>query len=163
MQNITLSNYINPCIKTLIFSLIAIIFIPIEADAQEIEEITVKASYREIKLEKNDGSLLVLNEEELKAQPIKHLEQLSFLIPNLNFALSDGRPRYFQIRGIGEQSGYEGTPNSSVGLMIDDIDFSGQGGISSSFDMEQVEVHRGPQGSRMGANALAGMIYMRSK
>ena len=71
MQNITLSNYINPCIKTLIFSLIAIIFIPIEAEAQEIEEITVKASYREIKLEKNDGSLLVLNEEELKAQPIK--------------------------------------------------------------------------------------------
>ena len=137
-----LSNYINPCIRTLIFSLFTIVFVPMEIDAQELEEIIVKASYREIKIEKNDGSLLVLNEEQLKAEPIKHLEQLSFLVPNLNFALSDGRPRYFQIRGIGEQSGYEGTPNSSVGLMIDDIDFSGQGGISSSFDMEQVEAHR---------------------
>ena len=102
----SLSNYINPCIRTLIFSLITIVFVPIEIDAQELEEIVVKASYREIKIEKNDGSLLVLNEEQLNAEPIKHLEQLSFLVPNLNFALSDGRPRYFQIRGIGEQSGY---------------------------------------------------------
>ena len=148
---------------TLLFSLLTALspFTIMAADA--IEEIVVKASYRETTLENNDGSLMILSEEQLKAEPIKHLEQLSFLVPNLNFALSDGRPRYFQIRGIGEQSGYEGTPNSSVGLMIDDIDFSGQGGISSSFDMEQIEVHRGPQGSRMGANALAGMIYMRSK
>lgn len=148
---------------TLLFSLLTVLspFTVMAVDA--IEEIVVKASYRETTLEKNDGSLMILSEEQLKAEPMKHLEQLSFLVPNLNFALSDGRPRYFQIRGIGEQSGYEGTPNSSVGLMIDDIDFSGQGGISSSFDMEQIEVHRGPQGSRMGANALAGMIYMRSK
>ena len=148
---------------TLLFSLLTALspFTIMAADA--IEEIVVKASYRETTLENNDGSLMILSEEQLKAEPMKHLEQLSFLVPNLNFALSDGRPRYFQIRGIGEQSGYEGTPNSSVGLMIDDIDFSGQGGISSSFDMEQIEVHRGPQGSRMGANALAGMIYMRSK
>ena len=133
---------------TLLFSLLTVLspFTVMAADA--IEEIVVKASYRETTLEKNDGSLMILSEEQLKAEPMKHLEQLSFLVPNLNFALSDGRPRYFQIRGIGEQSGYEGTPNSSVGLMIDDIDFSGQGGISSSFDMEQIEVHRGPQGSR---------------
>ena len=163
MQNINLSNYINSFTRALGLGLLSMTMVPLQIDAAEIEEIIVKASYREIALEKNDGSLLVLNEDQLKAEPIKHLEQLSFLVPNLNFALSDGRPRYFQIRGIGEQSGYEGTPNSSVGLMIDDIDFSGQGGISSSFDMEQVEVHRGPQGSRMGANALAGMIYMRSK
>jgi len=163
MQNITLSNCINSLTRALSLGLLSMTMVPLQIDAAEIEEIVVKASYREIALEKNDGSLLVLNEEQLKAEPIKHLEQLSFLVPNLNFALSDGRPRYFQIRGIGEQSGYEGTPNSSVGLMIDDIDFSGQGGISSSFDMEQIEVHRGPQGSRMGANALAGMIYMRSK
>ena len=129
---------------------------PVIADS--IEEIIVKANYRETLLEENDGSLLLLEEKQLQDQPMKHFEELTFLVPNLNMAVSDGRPRYFQIRGIGERSGYEGTPNSSVGFIIDDIDFSGQGGVASSFDMEQVEVHRGPQGYRMGANALAGMI-----
>ena len=143
--------------------LISIALIPLHIDATEIEEIIVKGSYREISLEKNDGSLFVLNEEQLKAEPIKHLEQLSFLIPNLNFALSDGRPRYFQIRGIGERSGYQGTPNSSVGFLIDDIDYSGQGGIATTFDLDQIEIYRGPQGSRIGANALAGLIYIKTK
>ena len=46
--------------------------------------------------------------------------------------------------------------------MIDDIDFSGIGSVATLFDMEQIEVLRGPQGSRYGANALAGLIYMRS-
>ena len=66
-------------------------------------------------------------------------------------------------RGIGERSGYQGTPNSSVGFLIDDIDYSGQGGIATLFDVDQVEVFRGPQGSRSGANALAGLIYRKTK
>ena len=94
---------------------------------------------------------------------MKHFEQLSFLVPNLNFAASDSRARYFQIRGIGERSGYQGTPNSSVGLLIDDIDYSGQGGIATTFDVNQIEVFRGPQGARIGANALAGLIYIQTK
>ena len=129
----------------------------------EIEEIIVKASWRETKLEKADASIFVIGQEVLIDQPVKHFEQLTQMIPNLNWAGGSSRPRYFQIRGIGERSGYEGTPNSSVGFIIDDIDFSGLGGIATSFDLEQVEVHRGPQGLRMGANALAGLIYMQSK
>jgi len=129
----------------------------------EIEEIIVKASWRETKLEKADASIFVIGQEVLIDQPVKHFEQLTQMIPNLNWAGGSSRPRYFQIRGIGERSGYEGTPNSSVGFIIDDIDFSGLGGIATTFDLEQVEVHRGPQGLRMGANALAGLIYMQSK
>ena len=129
----------------------------------EIEEIIVQASWRETKLEKADASIFVIDQEVLIDQPVKHFEQLTLLIPNLNWAGGSSRPRYFQIRGIGERSGYEGTPNSSVGFIIDDIDFSGLGGIATTFDLEQVEVHRGPQGLRMGANALAGLIYMQSK
>ena len=129
----------------------------------EIEEIIVKASWRTTKLEKTDTSIFVIDREALTDQPIKHFEQLTLLIPNLNWAGGSSRPRYFQIRGIGERSGYEGTPNSSVGFILDDIDFSGQGGIATTFDLEQIEVHRGPQGLRMGANALAGLIYIQSK
>ena len=88
---------------------------------------------------------------------------MSYLIPNLNFAASDSRARHFQIREVGERSGYERTPNSAVGFLIDDIDYSGQGGIATTFDVDQIEVHRGPQGSRIGSNAMAGLIYIKTK
>ena len=131
--------------------------------AEEIEEIIIKADWREAPITDGDTSTFVLSDNEIKTQPIKHFENLSYLVPNLNFAASDSRARYFQIRGIGERSGYLGTPNSSVGFLIDDVDYSGQGGIATLFDVEQVEVIRGPQASRIGANALAGLIYIKTK
>ena len=129
----------------------------------DIEEVIIKGDWREIKLVEEDSSVLVLSSKELELAPIKHFENLSYLIPNLNFAASDSRARHFQIRGIGERSGYERTPNSAVGFLIDDIDYSGQGGIATTFDVDQIEVHRGPQGSRIGSNAMAGLIYIKTK
>ena len=129
----------------------------------EIEEVVVKADWRDVNLLEQDSSAVVLDEKTLKKEPIKHFESLSYLIPNLNFAASDSRARYFQIRGIGERSGYQGTPNTSVAFLIDDVDYSGQGGIATTFDIDQIEVYRGPQGSRIGANALAGLIYIKTK
>jgi outer membrane receptor protein involved in Fe transport len=129
----------------------------------DIEEVIVKGDWREVKLIEEDSSVFVLSSKELELAPIKHFENLSYLIPNLNFAASDSRARYFQIRGIGEREGYERTPNSAVGFLIDDIDYSGQGGIATTFDVDQIEVHRGPQGSRIGSNAMAGLIYIKTK
>ena len=131
--------------------------------SDEIEEVIIKSDYRQTALDNEDSSVFILNAEEIKGEPIKHFENLSYLIPNLNFAASDSRARYFQIRGIGERSGYLGTPNTSVGFLIDDVDYSGQGGIATTFDVDQIEVLRGPQGSRIGANALAGLIYVKTK
>ena len=131
--------------------------------SQDIEEVIVKGEYREKSISEEDSSIVIIQSEKIKSQAIKHFQQLSYLVPNLNYAASDSRARYFQIRGIGERSGYQGTPNSSVGFLIDDIDYSGQGGIATLFDVDQVEVFRGPQGSRTGANALAGLIYIKTK
>ena len=130
---------------------------------ETIDEIVVNGDWRQEEINKKNSSLIVFSEEDINKKQYKHFEDLTYAVPNLNFAASDSRPRYFQIRGIGERSGYEGTPNSSVGFLIDNIDFSGQGGIASSYDIDQVEIYRGPQGSRMGANALAGMIYIKTK
>ena len=131
--------------------------------SQDVEEIIVKGDWREINVLEEDSSIVILNNHIIESQPIKHFENLSYLVPNLNFAASDSRARHFQIRGIGERSGYERTPNSAVGFLIDDIDYSGQGGIATTFDVDQIEVHRGPQGSRIGSNALAGLIYIKTK
>ena len=139
------------------------IFFSVTVFSQTIEEIVVKGDWREKNVLEEDSSIVVLNSQIIESQPIKHFENLSYLVPNLNFAASDSRARHFQIRGIGERSGYERTPNSAVGFLIDDIDYSGQGGIATTFDVDQIEVHRGPQGSRIGSNALAGLIYIRTK
>ena len=139
------------------------IFLSITSFSQDIEEIIVKGDWREINVLEEDSSIVILNNQIIESQPIKHFENLSYLVPSLNFAASDSRARHFQIRGIGERSGYERTPNSAVGFLIDDIDYSGQGGIATTFDVDQIEVHRGPQGSRIGSNALAGLIYIKTK
>ena len=148
--------------KSIFFSLLFIL-ISIDLLSEDIEEIIVKGNWREAKALQESSSIVILNKRILESQPVKHFENLSYLVPNLNFAASDSRARHFQIRGIGERSGYERTPNSAVGFLIDDIDYSGQGGIATTFDVEQIEVHRGPQGSRIGSNALAGLIYVKTK
>jgi len=147
-----------------IFLLVLLInLLSLGISAQTIEEILIKGDWREVSILEEDSSVVVLDEALIQSQPIKHFENLSYLVPNLNFAASDSRARYFQIRGIGERSGYERTPNSAVGFLIDDIDYSGQGGIATTFDVDQIEIYRGPQGSRIGSNALAGLIYIKTK
>jgi len=61
------------------------------------------------------------------------------LVPNLNWAGDTSRPRYFQIRGIGELQQYQGAPNPSVGFLIDDIDFSGLGTAATLFDVDHID------------------------
>ena len=150
-------------IRTSLFITLFVSFFSSQIISETIEEIIIKGDWRQTSADQEDSSVFVLDEEIIKSQPLKHFEQLSYLVPNLNFAASDSRARYFQIRGIGERSGYQGTPNSSVGFLIDDIDYSGQGGIATTFDLDQIEIYRGPQGSRIGANALAGLIYIKTK
>lgn len=104
----------------------------------------------------------MLNAATLREAGQQHIEDVLALIPNLNWAGGTARPRYFQIRGIGELEQYQGAPNPSVGLLIDDIDFSGLGSAATLFDIDHIEVLRGPQGVRYGANALGGLIYAQS-
>ena len=78
--------------------------------------------------------------------------------PNVNFASGSQRARYYQIRGIGERSQFQEPINPSVGVIIDDVDFTGIGSVASLFDVQQAEIFRGPQGTRFGANAIAGMM-----
>jgi iron complex outermembrane recepter protein len=129
---------------------------------EALEEIVVTADFRERPADEMAASITVLDTDSIEQLAVQHFEEMVFFVPNLNWSGDGNRARYFQIRGVGELEQYEGAPNPSVGFIIDDIDFSGIGTIATLFDIEQIEVLRGPQGSRYGAQALAGLIYVQS-
>ncbi|MCY4156801.1 MAG: TonB-dependent receptor [Gammaproteobacteria bacterium] len=131
--------------------------------ASALEEVVVTASLKEMRSLDLPSSVTVLDAQAIRNSAVQHFEELAQLTPNLHWAGGSSRARYFQVRGIGERSQYEGAPNPSVGFLLDDIDFSAIGGVATRFDLGSVEILRGPQGTRYGANALAGLIYARSR
>ena len=135
-----------------------------QADLQEpLEEVIVHASLWGESVATLPASATILDSRTLQTAGVQHFEDVLGLIPNLNWSAGTSRPRYFQLRGIGELDQYQGAPNASVGFLIDDIDYSGIGMPATLFDTQQVEVLRGPQGTVYGANALAGLISVRTK
>jgi iron complex outermembrane receptor protein len=139
-----------------------LLVVPASVLAQAIEEIVVTADFRERPASEMPASVTVLDAAEVEQLAVQHFEELINVVPNLNWSGDGHRARYLQIRGVGELEQYQGAPNPSVGFLIDDIDFSGIGTIATTFDIDRIEVLRGPQGTRYGANALAGLVYVQS-
>jgi len=130
--------------------------------AEALDEIIVTADFRERPVRELPASVTVLDTEAIESLAVQHFEELVNVVPNLNWSGDGHRARYLQIRGVGELEQYQGAPNPSVGFLIDDIDFSGIGTVATLFDVYRIEVLRGPQGTRYGANALAGLVYVQS-
>ena len=126
-----------------------------------LHEVVVTATFRETELLDLSGATTVVDESTVKARSATHLDEILNAAPNVNFAAGASRGRYIQIRGIGERSQFVDPVNPSVGMVVDGIDLSGMGNAGTLFDVRQVEVLRGPQGTRFGANALAGMVNIR--
>ena len=126
-----------------------------------LEEIVV-SGYRLTSPLELDASLSLFDQETIRLATVEHFEELVQMVPNMNLSGEGSRARYFQLRGVGEREQYEGAPNPSVGYIIDDIDLSGIGGVASLYDIQQVEILRGPQSARYGSSALAGVVYVRS-
>ncbi|PLW82970.1 TonB-dependent receptor [Kineobactrum sediminis] len=143
--------------KHLALSLTPLLCAPL-AWSSELEEIRVTADFRQTAAALYPASLTVVDATTIKDRAAQHLEEVLNLAPNVNFAAGASRSRYLQIRGIGERSQFVDPINPSVGLTIDNINFSGIGNAATLFDVEQVEVLRGPQGTRFGAYGLAGMV-----
>ncbi|NMP15277.1 TonB-dependent receptor [Thalassotalea sp. Y01] len=134
-----------------------------ENDDIETITITVTGDYRDQNVQTMASSLSVIDESDIAIRNAQNLEEIVLATPNVNFSSGSNRARYYQIRGIGERSQFQEPINPSVGIIIDEVDFTGIGSVSSMFDIAQVEVFRGPQGTKFGANALAGVINMVSK
>ena len=125
-----------------------------------IEEVIVTADFRRNPLDSIAASISVLDAALMQQKNALHLEDVLLNAPNVNMAGGSSRARYVQLRGIGETGQFAEPLNSSVGMLIDGVDFSGIGAAAMLYDIEQVEILLGPQGTRYGSNALAGLINL---
>ncbi len=133
------------------------------ADESPLDEIVVTAELRDRELRNLPASATVLEARTLEMAGVQHFQDVLGLVPNLNWSAGTSRPRFFQLRGIGELEQWQGAPNPSVGFLIDGVDFSGIGMPATLADVQSIEVLRGPQGTTYGANALAGLIAVSTR
>jgi iron complex outermembrane receptor protein len=130
-----------------------------QTEANQLPSTIVTGSLWESELERTTASVTVIDQARLATNGTQHFEDIVNAIPNLTWTGGSSRPRYIQIRGIGENSQFEGeTPDSAVRFLIDDLDLTGLGTVGNLFDVQQVEVLRGPQAGAFGANAAGGVI-----
>ena len=144
--------------RTCGLALLALIACAVTGGEDDVPEIVVTAQLRDTALEHVPSSVTVLTENVIAQREAQHLEEIMAVSPNVNLSSGGSRARFIQIRGIGERGQFAEPLNSSVGVLVDGVDFSGAATAATLFDIQQVEILRGPQGTLYGANALAGLV-----
>ena len=122
----------------------------------QLEEIIVTAQKRAESLQDVPISMTAVSGEKLDDAGITSFEQLSEFVPNLSIA-ENAVNTIITMRGIsvGANQSFE----QSVGVYVDGIHYGKSRQIRTGlFDLEQIEVLRGPQGILFGKNTLAGAI-----
>lgn len=148
--------------STLIFSVSTVYAQDEDKKDNEEKVITVYGALSETPLSEMASSISVLDDEEIQRRQAQHLEDLFNATANVNFASGASRGRFVQIRGIGERSQFVDPISPSVGYLVDGIDYSGLFAGASTFDVQQIEIFKGPNSARFGAEGLAGMINVLS-
>ena len=122
--------------------------------------VVVTAQKREQKLQDVPMAITVAGAAQLERQQITTVRDLDRVSPAVTFV--DGAPGGGAgIRGIATQS-FTPSAEASVGIVVDNVP-QGNVNVSNLFDMERVEVLRGPQGMLFGQSASAGVINMVTK
>lgn len=148
--------------RTLILGLMVILSAVSErsATAQEIEEITVTAARREQSLQTLPASATVFSRAALNSLRVLEPRDLAEQTPGLltKFGPNGLATVGFYMRGVGIND-FTGTVDPSVAIYIDEVFQPTPDMLNFAvFDMERVEVLRGPQGTLYGRNSTGGAI-----
>ncbi|MFT4047888.1 MAG: TonB-dependent receptor [Solimonas sp.] len=138
-----------------------------EAESQEHEqgltEIVVTAQKRRQSLHDVPLSVSALGGDMLKDINAANLADASLYVPNARVDADDLGSPLIYIRGFGTNT-FNQSFESSVGFVQDDIFYGGHSYFTESmFDIDRVEVLRGPQGTLFGKNSVAGLYNVITK
>jgi iron complex outermembrane receptor protein len=134
------------------------------ASADGLAEIVVTAERREETVQKTPISITAVTGEQLEARGITRLEDLASETPGISMKqFAPGQTEY-EMRGLPSSGGSSAT----VGLYVDNVplaasanSFMGKAAIDPDlFDLQRVEVLRGPQGTLYGAGSMGGTIRL---
>ncbi|MGL1957339.1 MAG: TonB-dependent receptor [Colwellia sp.] len=135
---------------------------------QSIERITVMGEKTERSLKDTSSSVSVITEEVLKTMQNLSMSEAIADIPNV-VVLSGAAPDIRGVSGNGGASGFNafsGGAKTRVSTLIDGVVepfvafVTGDSGI---WDIEQIEVFRGPQSTSNGRNSIGGAVYIKTK
>lgn len=126
------------------------------------EEIIVTAQKRATNLQETAAAISVADGEDLREQQVTSIEGLAQTLPSVNFGQTTGNAR-IAIRGIGLDNTTVGN-EGRVAYHADGVYLSRPASTLAGFyDVERVEVLRGPQGTLYGRNATGGAINVISR
>ena len=126
----------------------------------KLETVTVTARRREELLQDVPGAVTAFSGDALEKIGVPDITGLADLIPNTTLKTSRATNTTLTafIRGIGQQdpvAGYE----QGVGIYLDDVYLARpQGALTDIYDLERIEVLRGPQGTLYGRNTIGGAV-----
>lgn len=127
-------------------------------DAKKLDTITVTVDRREQDLQKYAGTAQALSQDDLRGLGINNeLRNLQVAVPGMSIANQEGNVEIF-IRGVGSSNNTElGDPGAAP--HVNGTYIPRPRGLGAMFfDLERVEVNKGPQGTLRGRNALAGTL-----
>jgi iron complex outermembrane recepter protein len=132
----------------------------VAASADTVQEVVVTAQRREQSLLDVPVAVTALTSRALETKGVTNSAQLSSVVPNLqvNSAYGDTQPN-FSLRGVSVANEYNSNQVSPIGVYINDVYIvsrTSQG--MGLFDLDRVEVLRGPQGTLFGRNTTGGAI-----
>ena len=130
----------------------------------QLEEIIVTAQKRAQSVQDVPVAVSVLDSEKIEAAQTIGLEGLQQLIPSVSFRKGNtNRNSTVVIRGIGTVS-FSTAAEPSVSTVVDGVVLGRSGqAFTDLYDLERVEVLRGPQGTLFGKNASAGVVNLTTK
>jgi iron complex outermembrane receptor protein len=128
------------------------------AVAQQLEEVIVTAQYREQNIQDVPLSITALGAADIEAAGIFDATTIALNVPGMTYAEFSPGQALISLRGITSADDGAGLDNS-VALFLDGIYIGRQAGIQfDMFDLERIEVLKGPQGTLFGRNAIGGAI-----